>query len=160
MRHKHGILIGILILSAATDFLDGKIARKFHMVSEWGKLLNPAADKVTQGILLWYLFPKYAASKYVFLLFSLKETYMIAAGAKAVIREQKNDGAKWYGKLSTTVFYGIMVALFIFPEIPASVGNLLVACCGFFMTTALFLYAIEYKTHREITPEESSHGCS
>ena len=49
---KKNLLTCIILLSAITDFLDGKIARKFNMVSELGKILDPVADKVTQGILI------------------------------------------------------------------------------------------------------------
>ena len=41
----------VLALSYLTDFLDGKIARKFHMVTDWGKMLDPIADNLTQGAL-------------------------------------------------------------------------------------------------------------
>lgn len=39
----------ILLLSGATDILDGFIARRFNMVSDLGKVLDPVADKLTQG---------------------------------------------------------------------------------------------------------------
>ena len=56
MDEKRTILIGILIISGFSDFLDGKIARKFNMVSELGKILDPIADKLTQAVLLFCLF--------------------------------------------------------------------------------------------------------
>ncbi|MFN0159520.1 MAG: CDP-alcohol phosphatidyltransferase family protein, partial [Bacteroidota bacterium] len=36
----------IMILAAITDKLDGAFARKFHQATEWGKILDPIADKV------------------------------------------------------------------------------------------------------------------
>ena len=38
----------ILLLSGVTDLFDGMIARKFNQVSDLGKMLDPAADKLTQ----------------------------------------------------------------------------------------------------------------
>lgn len=39
------IAAGIMVLSFLSDFLDGKIARRFNMVTEFGKILDPIADK-------------------------------------------------------------------------------------------------------------------
>ena len=51
----------ILILSGLTDLTDGMIARRFNMVSNLGKALDPFADKLTQAaimICLGYRFPR------------------------------------------------------------------------------------------------------
>ncbi len=42
----------LLVLSGATDIVDGFIARSFHMVSDLGKVLDPIADKLTQAAML------------------------------------------------------------------------------------------------------------
>ena len=39
----------VVLLSSLTDLFDGKIARKFNMVTELGKLLDPVANKMTHG---------------------------------------------------------------------------------------------------------------
>ena len=51
--------IGVIALSAATDIVDGWIARHFNMVSDFGKALDPLADKLTQAALLLCLLSKY-----------------------------------------------------------------------------------------------------
>ena len=42
----------MIALSGFTDIIDGKIARKFNMVSDVGKVLDPVADKLTQATLV------------------------------------------------------------------------------------------------------------
>lgn len=65
---RSNLLTAIILLSALTDFLDGKIARKFNMVSELGKILDPIADKITQGVLILCLMKEYSLLKWLFLL--------------------------------------------------------------------------------------------
>jgi cardiolipin synthase len=138
------ILTVILIISGITDFLDGFIARKFNMVSELGKLLDPIADKVTQGVLLICFFSEYKLVKYVLLLFLVKECTMAAMGTKTMINTGVNDGARWYGKVSTAVFYIVMVVLFLFPGIPETTANTLILCSGACMLLALIMYLRHY----------------
>ena len=47
-KEAYGLALVVLILSALTDIADGIIARKFHLVSDFGKALDPIADKLTQ----------------------------------------------------------------------------------------------------------------
>lgn len=149
MSENRNVLLGILILSGITDFLDGKIARKFHMVSEVGKLIDPIADKVTQGVLLLCFFSEYELAKGVFLLFLVKECYMGVMGVKTVRKVKKNEGAKWYGKISTAVFYTVMAVLIFFPDLPDTVANSLILCCGAFMLLAFVMYARRYDILRK-----------
>ena len=50
---------GMLLLSGATDVVDGWIARTFHLVSDFGKALDPIADKLTQIAVLFCLMRQY-----------------------------------------------------------------------------------------------------
>ena len=141
---KESRLLITLILSAISDFLDGQIARRFHMISEVGKILDPIADKVTQGVLLICLCAKYDLLKLVLLLFAVKETCMAVFGLQMLMTVKQNDGAKWYGKLSTAVFYTVMLILLLFPHIPMQVANLLILISGICMLLAFVMYMRNY----------------
>jgi CDP-diacylglycerol--glycerol-3-phosphate 3-phosphatidyltransferase len=145
MEENRVLLTGIMILSGVTDFLDGKIARKYNMVSELGKILDPFADKVTQGALLLCLSSKYKLVRALFVFLLLKEWYTTVQGMKTSIKRKVNDGAQWYGKISTAVFYVIMIALLVFPQISDKTANILLLCCGGFMLLSFVMYARYYR---------------
>lgn len=149
MEAKRQIMIGILILSAVSDFLDGKIARKFNMISELGKILDPIADKLTQGVLLICFLSRYEMAKYVLILMIFKEAYMAIIGWKTVRLVGENEGAKWYGKVSTTIFYVVMISLVLFPKIPQGIAEGAIVVCGCFMLISLILYARYYAKLRK-----------
>ena len=60
---------GILAVSCLTDMIDGKIARRFNMISNLGKILDPIADKTTQFTLLICLAIKHPVLRYLAVLF-------------------------------------------------------------------------------------------
>lgn len=156
MDERQPILIGILLVSAMTDFLDGKIARKFNMVSELGKILDPIADKITQGALLICFLYKYRTARYVFLFFLIKESYMAIMGLKAVTAAGKNEGAMWYGKVNTAFFYAVMVILVLFQGIPQIVAEILISGSGLLMLLALDLYARYFNSLQKIATDKKT----
>lgn len=46
MTHRDGLALGVLMASGVTDYLDGKIARRFALQSRLGALLDPLADRL------------------------------------------------------------------------------------------------------------------
>ncbi len=119
----------VLAVSGLTDFLDGKIARRFNQISELGKVLDPVADKLTQitiAIVLFLEFGKVEDNqtmvwfKWVFLFFVAKELLMVIVGGIMIAIGLKPGAAEIYGKVATFVFYGVMVLVFAFgPEVGA-----------------------------------------
>jgi cardiolipin synthase len=94
--------------------------------------------------LLLCLFSEYKLIGAVFALFLVKECYMAVMGTRTIVKTGENEGAKWYGKISTAVFYLVMVALVFFPGIPDKTANLLILCCGGFMLLSFVMYARYY----------------
>lgn len=145
IAEKRSTLLIILVISGITDFLDGQIARRFDMVSDLGKILDPIADKLTQGVLLISFLYQYKMAKYVLVLFLIKETYMGVMGLKTIATTGKNEGAMWYGKVSTAFFYAAMVILFLFSQIPVLAAECLICACGIFFLMSLIMYNRYYK---------------
>lgn len=102
----------VLLLSGVTDMLDGFIARKFHMTSKLGKVLDPAADKLTLLAVMCVLWIKYPQYWLLYALFLGKEVVMAAAGLFLLHRNRDLEGAKWFGKLYTILFYLVSVLMF------------------------------------------------
>ncbi len=127
------IAAAIIGLSGFTDLFDGMIARRFNMVTELGKLLDPVADKATFGAMLIKLLDP-VADKATFgamlicltirhhwmaailILFALKEGFMGIMGLIMLKRNgRKLDGAMWYGKVCTASLYIIIFVIMLLP---------------------------------------------
>jgi len=121
------VAAGIVIISAVTDFLDGKIARKFHMVTEFGKIIDPVADKLTHGAIALCLTLQYHYMKYLIVVMLLKEGFMVIMGVINLKHGKRLDGAKIYGKVCTTTLFMVLSAFVLFPEIPEITANVLIA---------------------------------
>ena len=72
--------IGVILLSAVTDIVDGWIARHFNMISDFGKALDPLADKLTQAALLLCLLSKYELMWGLIVIFGLCEITKFTLG--------------------------------------------------------------------------------
>lgn len=94
----------VLTISGITDVLDGWIARKFNFITNFGKLIDPLADKATQISILAILAIKDILPLWMLIIVFLKEVVMIA-GASFLYGKELVVSSRWYGKLATVLFY-------------------------------------------------------
>lgn len=138
--HNTTLAVILLAVSALTDILDGKIARKFNMVSDLGKALDPVADKLTQVSMVLCLAFKYKLMWILLGLCVIRETCMFILGLISMKRTGRVYSARWYGKVSTAVLYGTGLALLIFPKMPSWLSTALIILCMVVVVLALTLY--------------------
>lgn len=134
----------IVLISGMTDFLDGFIARKYHMITDLGKIIDPIADKLTQASLIFVLIVKIKWMYLLLIMFLLLQLFLVIAGLVMLKKGTKLNGSKWFGKVSTTVFYAVMLILVSIPTLNDHITNTLMMVCGAFLLLSLLLYLKEY----------------
>lgn len=147
--------IMVITISGASDIIDGKIARKFNMVSDVGKVLDPVADKLTQAALVICLIARYTWMWALLALFAVKECLMLLWGYLTLKSTDTINGAKWYGKLSTVVLYAVMMILILFVDIPQAIATALMLLCGGMMLLSLVMYGRFYHAILDQAPSGS-----
>lgn len=98
----------VLTISGLTDILDGCIARKFNFITNFGKLVDPLADKTTQIAVLASLTFKNIVPLWILIIVFIKEILMVA-GASFLYGKKLVVSSRWYGKLATVLFYVAIV---------------------------------------------------
>ena len=144
-RSDYYLAAGVILVSYITDFLDGQVARRFHMITEFGKFLDPVADKLTHGAIALFLSCRYVARRYRFALLVLKEGFRAGMGLITLRHGRKLDGAKWFGKFCTGALFILLFLLVVWPEIPLAWANGLTAVVTVIMFLTLCLYIPEFR---------------
>ena len=138
------LTIILLAVSALTDVFDGVIARKFNMVSDLGKALDPFADKVTQVTVVLCLAFSYPMLWFLLGLCVFRETCMGILGYITIRKTNRVPYAHWYGKVSTVVLYASALALLLpkllHYEMPAWLTTAIIVVCMICVFVALILY--------------------
>lgn len=131
----------ILIVSGFTDFLDGYIARKYDMITDFGKLIDPIADKLTQlavAIALVYTYPLAWALVGIIV---LKDGMLGIVGLYLYQYGLKIEGASWWGKIATAYFY-LVVIILVATNISTSIlSTILIVTSTLCMAFSFVLYA-------------------
>lgn len=103
------------VLASVTDILDGYIARKYNLITDLGKILDPLADKLLQFSALVGLWVVDVIPFWITLIFFLKEIFMGLGAIKLLRRNDVVVSSKWFGKLSTILFF-IAIVFSMFSE--------------------------------------------
>ena len=126
-RPLYYLLAGIVFAAASfTDFLDGHLARKWNMVTDFGKFADPLADKLLTTVAFIYMLRDGVCSPVVLCIilareFAVSGLRMVAAGAK----DGKVIAANMWGKVKTVL--QMLTILFYYFSVSLLWGNVVVA---------------------------------
>lgn len=140
VKEEYLLAVGIVLISALSDLFDGYIARRFNMVTELGKALDPVADKLTHAALALCLAFRYPLMWALIVLMLIKEGYMGIMGLIFLRKEQMLNGAMWFGKVCTALLFIILLVLFLFPHLPLTLVNILIIITMLDMLFTLIMY--------------------
>lgn len=118
--YNYYIAVAIFILASLTDLLDGKIARKYNLVTNFGKFMDPLADKLLVSAALICLSPAMIPEWIVIIIISRElfiSGFRILAADQGIVL-----AAGWWGKFKTA-FSMIMIVVLII-NIPLKNGTL------------------------------------
>jgi len=120
-KNNYILTVIFLLISGLTDILDGFIARRFNLLSDFGKLMDPLADKLTQVSIVIVLVAKALIPFWILVILIAKEIIMVS-GASFLYGSNTVVSSKWFGKLATVVlyiaiFFSIIIVHFNLPEI-------------------------------------------
>lgn len=133
---------GVLILSGATDIVDGYIARRFDMTSNLGKVLDPVADKLTQAAMLFCLWTRFPWVAFPIVLMVAKELFMSVTGVMVIQKTGVVLGAEWHGKAATCLLYAMLLLHVFWYDISRNASLISVAACTAMITVSFALYGI------------------
>ena len=135
----------VMVIAFLTDFFDGRIARKYNLVTDLGKILDPIADKLYQFSVALCLMIEFPKMFVVAVLLFIKEMIMGLMGLVLLDKGGKVFSAKWYGKVCTGIVDCSMVFLFVSPLVfsgntPYKICNILVYTCVVALVITSVLY--------------------
>lgn len=133
----------VLLLSGITDIVDGIIARKFNMVSDFGKAFDPIADKLTQMAMLFCLVSRFPYMIIPFVLLVVKEVLTGITALVSIKTTNTVKGAVWHGKLTTVALYSMMAIHLLWYKIPHAVSLILVGICIGIMLMSFIMYVVQ-----------------
>ena len=143
-QNGYFLAAAILAVSCLTDMIDGKIARRFNMITNVGKFLDPLADKLTQFALILCLSLRHPVLWFVVALFFVKEIFQLIGFSIALRNGLTMTGSLLPGKICTTVLFISLILMVMFPGIPERTIHIIACVDSVFLIIAFSTYAFSF----------------
>ena len=150
-------------VSALTDVMDGKVARRYNMVTNLGKIIDPVADKVTQAAMILCVGLRFPSMLILLAIHCVKELAMLWLGYRVLDITGTVNSSKWYGKACTFLLYAVMMLHIVWPQIPLKLSTWLMTICGAMIVFCFIMYAVSFQkfidaynaTHSDVKDAEA-----
>lgn len=139
------IALVLFIVASGTDFLDGYVARKYNQITDFGKFVDPLADKLlVTAALIIFVQNGYLAAFMVFII--LAREFIITSLRNVAAAKGKVIAAAWSGKVKTCIqILGIIIIfLLIIMGKSAEDYHTIYMIIGWVMTAITIYSGIEY----------------
>ncbi len=144
-REQYALAVAVLLLSYLTDLTDGWVARRLHMVSDLGKILDPVSDKIGQGFIMLCLVWEFPVLLIPLAVFVVKESIQAVSNLKVLNKTKEVHGAELHGKISTCVVDFLVLIHVFWHGIPQWLTAALSVLTVIVMMVSLILYLTENK---------------
>ncbi len=136
----------LLLISGITDCCDGFIARKFNMITNLGKILDPLADKLTQVMTVFCLAIKnYPIMWYLFTFIIIKDLLLLVGGIALYKKSDYVVSSNWWGKIATIIFYvSVIIVTLFYPFLSEFMKSFIAIIIILACASALFGYILTF----------------
>ena len=149
----------IYVIAFITDALDGYIARKYDLISNLGKVLDPLGDKLMMTAALLCMVISGRLPVWTVAVVVAKESVM-GIGGLVIHRRAKTEipASNIFGKTATVVFVFACVVIMIFPALPDVYATSLIALAIGLTFAALISYVMTYRAVMKKRSEETTNN--
>ena len=147
IENKNLYCVITFFVSGASDVLDGFLARKYKLESDFGKLMDPLADKLMQVTVAICMSTIEPSLIWVPAFLILKELAMVCGAAKLFKKDNIVVQANIFGKLASVVYFLVFLTIMIFNGIHYVVKNLM---CLTFVTMSILAFISYINSYSEV----------